>query len=159
MVLDAKLLSQGQSLDYSQLIWVITVQTRYVEGWWHQNWAYASPSIFFAEKMPRKWFFHKMPRTQNFLLGKFLADSSHGILTQSWFRICMRKGSHGLFCPRHSHHGRTLMIPAKCVLLPKIWRCYEECFGRNFNVIAEILLGELFNKHFKISLRRILLLH
>ena len=46
----AKLLAPGQLVGYPWKLWGITVQTSYVEGRWHQNWAYTSPKLFFYRR-------------------------------------------------------------------------------------------------------------
>ena len=58
--LDAKPLTPGQLLGCPWKLWGITLQTSYVEGRWHQNWAHTSPLHFFTvgtRKFAKKWFF------------------------------------------------------------------------------------------------------
>ena len=45
----------GQLLGYPWKLWVVTVQTSYVEGRWHQNWAYTSQTLFFADGQGNQW--------------------------------------------------------------------------------------------------------
>ena len=44
--LDADEMTPGQLLGYPCKLGGITVQSSYVEGRWHQNWAYTSPKLF-----------------------------------------------------------------------------------------------------------------
>ena len=53
--LEAKLLTPGQLLGYPWKLWGITVQTSYVEGWWHQNWASNRPTKKFAGGDRNEW--------------------------------------------------------------------------------------------------------
>ena len=46
--LDAKPLTAGQLLGCPWKLWGITLQTSYVEGRWHKNWAHMSPLHFFT---------------------------------------------------------------------------------------------------------------
>ena len=58
--LDAKRLTPGQLLGCPWKLWGIALQTSYVEGRWHQNWAHTSPLHCFnvgTHKFAKKWFF------------------------------------------------------------------------------------------------------
>ena len=53
--LEAKLLTPGQLLGYPWKVWGITVQTRYVEGWWHQNWVRSRPKKILPKRNRKSW--------------------------------------------------------------------------------------------------------
>ena len=63
----------------------MAVQTSYVGGRWHQNWAHTSPQhiFMFVHGNWRKGVFF---RTQKFSTGNFFGASTHWILTHSGFR-------------------------------------------------------------------------
>ena len=91
----AKLLTPGQPLGPPWKLWGITLQTSYVEGRCHQNWAHTSPLHFFTvrtRKFAKKWFGGKVLRTRKISTGRFFGAGTHGILTHSGFRKYSRLG-------------------------------------------------------------------
>ena len=76
--LDAKPLTPGQLLGWPWKLWGITLQTSYVKGRWHQNWAHTSPLQFFtvgARKFAKNWLFWvKCAIPKNFQLNCFLEN-------------------------------------------------------------------------------------
>ena len=76
--LGAKPLTLGQLQRCPWKLWGITLQTSYVEGRWHQNWAHTSPLHCFsvcARKFAKKWFFGQnalypnASKSQTFFVG------------------------------------------------------------------------------------------
>ena len=47
--------SPGQLLGYPWQLCGITVQTSYVDGWWHQNWVRSRPTKIFASDNGNSW--------------------------------------------------------------------------------------------------------
>ena len=93
--LNTKQLTPDQLLGWPWKLCGITLQTSYVEGWWHQNWAHTSPLHFFTvrtRKFAKKWFWGKALRTHKLSTGRFFGAGTHGILTHSGFRKYSRLG-------------------------------------------------------------------
>ena len=93
--LDTKQLTPGQLLGWPWKLWGVTLQTSYVEGRLHQNWAHTSPLHFFsvcARKFAKSDLLGKTLHTRKFSTGKFFGTDTHGILTHSGFRKCRRFG-------------------------------------------------------------------
>ena len=83
--LDGKRLTPGQLQAYPWKLGGMTVQTSYVGGRWHQNWAHTSPQHFFMS-VHGNWRKGVFFRTQKFWRGNFFGASTHWILTHSGFR-------------------------------------------------------------------------
>ena len=84
--MDAKRLTPGQLEAYPWKLWGRTIQTNYVGGRWHQNWAYTSPQHFFRRdtKIDEKVFlFGKTIRTRTMTTLKF-GDLWFGTGSISW---------------------------------------------------------------------------
>ena len=93
--LDAKRLTPGQLLGWPWKRWSITLQTSFVEGQWHQNWAHTSPLHCYrvcALKFAKSDFWGKTLHTRKFSTGKVFGATTNGTLTHSGFRKCSQLG-------------------------------------------------------------------
>ena len=109
--LDAKRLTPGQLLGWPWKLWGITLQTSYVEGRWHQNWAHTSPLHFFTVET------QIFAKKSDFLgkTGKFFGAGTH-----SGFRKYSRFGWPSLCFE---------VIAAQSEVVGKNQLCYEKSRG------------------------------
>ena len=95
---------------YATLLWGITAQTSYVEGWWHQNWANTSPDG--QVKSVKTEIFRKTLRHRKCATWNFFGTGTGGTATYSAFRISIWNGGAKFFwdcfgCSKLGNAGRT----------------------------------------------------
>ena len=91
--LDARPLTSGHFLGCPWKLWGITLQTSYMEGRLHQNWAHTSLLHFLVcvhGTLRKSYFLGKALCTQKFSTEKFFWAATLGILTLSVFKKCSR---------------------------------------------------------------------
>ena len=64
-------------------LWLITLQTSYVEGRWHKNWAHMSPLHCFSVCARKRDFLGKTLRTPKFSKGNFFGAGTQAHVFQA----------------------------------------------------------------------------
>ena len=138
--LDGKRLTPGQLQAHPCKLGGMTVQTSYVGGQQHQNWAHTSPQHLLMcvhGNWRKSEFFGETLCAWKFSTGTFFRYSSHGMLAHSGFRKYNRFGWPSL---------RFEVIAAQSEVIGKNQSCYEKSRGvtnqrhsANFRPIAGTL--------------------